>query len=220
MDKKALYIVSEILIDDAIPNAKKGEKFEDYLKRGFQSFADFVEKRASENSAIEDYLKTVSRNNLYNAIAMVPVRSAIVGNFCKVNDPVEITEPEEATTADILEHNGLPKDLEKSMDADAFQNLIKKLKTPKSQGLTATERREMIENHHAKYEPAFPSEKEYSHGTGGTTRGWHWEADLQDEYLKDHERFTSKYKLDDRFYSEPEPEKAEESEKKTESESK
>ena len=143
----------------------------------------------------------------------------LVKQFCRVNDSFDIEPPKEATTEEILEFNGVkgtPDMLKDAMGEEAFNDYLERLKTPKKDGLTQTEINEKREAHYAKYEPAFPSEKSYSHGSGGTTRGYHWQSDLQEEFLKDHNNFLNEYGLSDSF---PEIEEQEEQEESAEKDS-
>lgn len=212
MDKKTLNTVSELVAVEAIPKAKKDETFEEFVNRVYGSFEEFVEK--SNNSVISE-IQSDSRDPLKNAISKLEVRKTLVKQFCRVNDPFDIEPPKEATTAEILEHNGVKGSedmLKEAMGEDAFNDYLERLKTPKKDGLTQTEVNEKREEHYAQYEPAFPSEKTYSHGSGGSTRGYHWQSDLQSEFLTDHQNFLDHYGLSDSFP------KVEEEEADTESE--
>lgn len=202
MNKQNLVPVSNLLSGFAtLPEPKKGEKIETYAKRAYNSFDDFLQKQAEIIDEVADFVDTINKKGLYNAVSKVPIRRKIVAEFCKVNAPLEIQEPEEATTEEILEFNGLPKNLGEQMDDEQFQNLIKKLKTPKSDGITKTEAQKMREEHYGKFEPVMPSEKSYTHGNGGKTRKYHWESEIQDLFLSDHENFTNSLKIEDRFHT-------------------
>lgn len=213
MDKKTLNTVSELVAQESIPKAKKDEKFEDFVSRVYPNFEDFVSN--SNNSVIAE-IKNDSEDPLKNAISKLEVRRMLVKQYCRVNDSFDIEPPKEATTAEILEFNGVEgseDELKSIMGESAFNDYLERLKTPKKDGLTQTEINEKREAHYAKYEPAFPSEKSYSHGSGGTTRGYHWQADLQEQFLNDHQEFLDHFGLSDSF---PEVEEQEEQEEPAE----
>lgn len=199
MDKKSLNIVSHLVAFDSIPKAKKGEKFETYVKRAYPAFEKAVSK--SENPIISEIEKD-SADELKNAISKLEPRKLIVERFCATNDPFELEPPKEATTADILafnDINGTEKELRAIMGNDGFDKFISKMKTPSKDGLSATEINRKRDEHYAEYLPALPSKKEYSHNSGGETRDYHWQASLQDEFVKDHNSFLTAYDLEDGF---------------------
>lgn len=205
MNKQNLVAISNVLAGFAsLPQTKKGEDLREYTKRAYTAFDNFLQKQSEQIDEVADFVDTISKKAIYNAIAKIPIRRKIVEEFCKVNDPLEIQEPEEATTEEILEFNGMPKNLGEQMENDAFENLIKKLKTPKSDGITKTEAAKLAEEHFGKHEPVMPSEKKYTHGKGGTTRKYHWESEIQDLYLEDHLKFAESIGIEDRFHSEEE----------------
>jgi len=202
MNKQNLIPVSNVLAGIAtLPEPKENEKLENYAKRAYQSFDNFLEKTAKEIDEVADFVDTISKKALYNAVAKVPIRRKIVAEWCEKNDPIEIKEPEEATAEEILEFNGLSSNLGDQMESEQFSNLIKKLKTPKSDGITKTEAQRLREEHHGKREPVMPSEKSYTHGNGGKTRKYHWESDIQDLFLSDHIKFIDSLDIEDRFHT-------------------
>lgn len=221
MDKQTLNVISQLVAEDAIPKAKKGEDLDKYVQRAYPKFEEAVSK--SDNSIISEIEKD-SEDPLKNAVSKLEVRRMLVKRFCQVNDPFDIEPPKEATTSDILEFNGVKgseKELKDIMGKEAFEDYINRLKTPKKDGLTQTEIKQKREQHYAKYEPAFPSEKRYSHNTGGTTRGYHWQSDLQDAFLQDHVDFLLHFDLEDSFpvIEEEEPEQPAETVEEGKSES-
>lgn len=209
MDKKSLNHVAELISFECLPKAKKGESLEEYVKRAYPKFEEFILK--SENPVISQ-IEGDLKNPVRNAAARVSLRHRLVENWCKVNDPFELEPPKDATTDEILAHNGVESDseaLKKAMGADAFEAYIKGLKTPKKDGLSAKEVAEKRDAHFGQYEPVMPSKKEYTHGTGGETRDYHFDGSLQVQFLNDHENFLNALNLEDTF---PENE-ADESEK-------
>lgn len=210
MDKQTLNTVSSLVAEDVLavkanaPN--EGESLQDYVARVYPEFEAAVS--ASGNSVVTE-IANDSADPLKNAISKLEIRRLLAEAYCEVNDPFEVEAPEEATVADILAHNevqGTEKQLRKIMGDVAFDAYIKKLRTPKSDGLSKTQVAKLREEHMARYEPLFPSEKEYTHNNGGTTRDYHWQASLQGEFVEDHERFLSEFGLSDSFPVEPEVE--------------
>lgn len=206
MKKDILPVASQIYADFVIGMPANNSKFENFVKAQYESFDSYLAEKAEELETAADFVETLKNKPLYNAIAKVSVRQRIVANWCEVRNPVEIEEPEEASDSEILEFNGLPSDLADSMESDAFNSLMKKLKTPASKKMGKRERQELIERHYAKLQPAYPSEKTFEHnGKEGTTFGYHWSAEIQDQYLEDHIAFVEHFGINDRFHSE-EPE--------------
>lgn len=206
MDRKSLFVVSGLLAFDAIPKAKKDEEFEAFVKRAYPELEKTASK--SSNPVIQDFV-TDCKDPLLNAIGKIEAKWQIVRNYCAVNDPFKLVAPKEATVEEILQHNGVKgsvSDLKKIMGDEAFDNYIERLRKPKKDGLTQTQIKEKEIEHFSKYEPVFPSEKEYTHGSGGTTRGWHWQSAIQDQYLAEHEAFLKEFGLEDSFPVYPEPE--------------
>lgn len=216
MDKQKLNLVSELIAYDEIPSAKKGETLEAYVSRAYPVFDSSVEK--SSNPVVKQ-VQEDCKDELMNAIAKLPVRRLLVSRFCQANDPFTLEPPKEATTADILEFNGVKgseADLKKIMGDEAFEAYINKLKTPKKDGMSQTEINREREKHYAKYEPLMPSEKSYSHNGGGTTRDYHWQGSIQGLYVEDHNNFLAKFNVSDQFVVIPEPEEEGEAEAEAE----
>lgn len=214
MDKQTLNTVSMLVALEAIDPASEGEDFNDYVSRVYPEFEEFV--LGSDNSVISE-IESDSEDALRNAISKLEVRRVIVQRYCAVNDKFDIEPPKEATDQEILDHNGVEgtvDELKQIMGKSAFADYLKRLKTPKKDGLTQTEINEKREQHYAQYEPVFPAQKSYSHGNGGTTRKYHWEKDLQGEFLEDHQAFLDAFDLSDSFpvIEEDEPESEEQGE--------
>jgi len=218
MKKGELNTVSELVAFESIPQAKDGESLEDYIQRAYPAFEQFVGN--SENPVIKE-IKENSVKELHNAISKLSARRMLVKRWCMKNDPFDVQPPEEATDAEILDHNDIEASVEQMIDVmgeDNFRDYIDRLKTPKKDGHTQTEIRQMSEEHHGKYEPAYPSEKEYTHGSGGTTRKFHWEKALKDQFRQDHQKFLNEYGLEDSF-PETESEDAEQEQEPAETDS-
>ena len=214
MDKKSLSTISSLIAFEAIPKAKKDEEFEAFVKRAYPEFDKYVQENS--NPTIQEMASDM-KDELMNAIAKLSARTVIVERFCAVNKPFQLEAPKDATVQEILELNGVAgkeKDLRKIMGDSAFESYISNLKKPKKDGLTQTAIREKREEHYAEFEPVFPSEKEYTHGTGGSTRGYHWQSNLKDAYLSDHKNFVNSFGLEDTLVETKSEEKQEEQESK------
>lgn len=218
MDKKVLIGIVELMAQGklaplgatVLPEAKKGEKFETYLKRSFNEF----EEKAGQVADIADSCN----DPIQNASAKLAVRMAIVENYCKVNDPFEIEQPEGESEEEILKRAGVtnPQALKDAMEEEAYQAFVNSYRK-KSKGLTKTQIAEQRVEHYAQYEPAYPVERKHNHGKGGTTRGWHFDGELQDQFVKDHLDFIERYEIEESWnvdysYYLPEPETETESE--------
>lgn len=220
MDKSTLNTVSELQAFEAIPKAKEGEKLEDYVKRAYPQFEESVSK--SKNPVVLS-IASDSEDEMRNAISKLSVRTRIVELYCQANDPFTLEPPKEATDEDILKFNGVQgsaEQLQEIMGAEAFEAYLKKLKTPKKDGISKRELDQKRDDHYGKYEPVMPSSKEFTHGSGGTTRGYHWDGSIQTQYLSDHQNFLSAFGLTDSFpvieaekEAEPEPESEKEDKK-------
>lgn len=198
MDKQAIDTLSRLIAFETIPTAKKNEKLETFVKRAYTQFTDGLGD--SENPVIAELAEKLSRDVLYESVAGLNARRRIVANWCRTNDPFEVPEPSEATDQEILDHNdieGTPEQLTEIMGKKGYEKLLKKLRTPKKDGKTKTEIRQEREEHFAQYEPAFPSKKEYSHNSGGTTRRFHWQKNIQQEFVDDHKAFLKEYLPDE-----------------------
>lgn len=200
MQKQTLNTVSELIAVESIPKAKKGEKIGEFVQRAYPLFEQFISE--SSNPVINE-VQSDSEDALKNAVSKLEARIQLVKQFCRVNDPFDIEPPKEATVQEILEHNGIEASAEKMqevMGAEQFEEYVNHLKEPKKDGLTKTEIAQKREEHYAQYTPVFPSEKTYTHnGNEGTTRGFHWQSSIQDEYLKDHLAFLDAFDLNDSF---------------------
>jgi hypothetical protein len=211
MDKSTLNKVVELVSYNSVPKADKDESFEAFVKRSFETFTEKISK--NKNPVIIEAVKDMS-DPLKNAVAMVAVRTAIVENFCRVNDSFELEPPKDATVDEVLKNNGVEaseKQMRQIMGDEPFEKYLKSLKKPKSDGLSKREIEKERILHNAKYEPCYPSEKSFEHGSGGTTRGFHWEGALQPAYIEDQKSFIEAYNLQEPFVVYPDDKDSEKS---------
>lgn len=201
MNKQTLNDLSKLITELTPFKPNKKEDLNSFVKRAYDGIYDKLED-LSDKETIQSIISDLE-SDMQTAVFALPVRRSIVEAWCKANDPVEISEPEDASDDDILAHNGFTasaEEMQKVMPKKDFENLMAKLRVPKSKGLGKREREAIIERHYAKYQPLFPSEKTFTHnGNEGSTFGYHWAGAIQDEYVADHQKFVAEFDLSDRF---------------------
>lgn len=199
MDKQTLNLLSESVAYNQIDSPNEGESIEEYVQRVYPQFEEYV---TQTGNPIESDIEQASKEPKRNAASKLAVRRRIVEVWCEHRDPVGIDDDDEVTDQDILDLNDIDmkaEDLKEQMSTKGYNNMLKGLKQPSSDGLTETEKRKQRNEHYAGFQPIWPSLKEHSHNSGGKTYKFHWAAELQDEFVADQLTFLDEFGLSDSF---------------------
>ena len=188
----------------------ENETLTDFVNRTFNEIYIFMQAHKSE-PLVSDIISDIE-DETYNAILSTDWRIAL----CNLHSPfLAVTDGEQISDADLLEKNGISKDLQKSMPSDAVEILLKKYRTP-TKNKPASEIRDEMEKHFKSLEPIMPKVKKYvipktdkdgnKIDTEHFTRGYHWAKDIQSEYVKENNKFLSKVNIPEIEFTPKKPE--------------
>lgn len=178
----------------------ENETLTDFVNRTYNEVYKWLHANKSE-PIVSDVLSDIN-DPVYDAILSTEWRIAL----CNVHSPfVPVTDGEQISDGDLLAKNGIGADLQKAMPTDAIEILLKKFRTPTSKK-PASEIKEEMDSHFKSLEPVMPKVKKYTINKKNSetgeieksehfTRGYHWQKEIQAEYVKENNKFLSKLNI-------------------------